>query len=596
MEPEGFPEAPLKNLSSEAEALLDRSVEGLNTPSPVKQHQRGRGAGDTADGIKGTSARAEAASHEAEGTIATVSSAGDSGDRSRGEGAESMVRVARDGSPAAGAAEMAGSATFVEMGEGERLRVLEEEWRNVQAVHDSVTQLKIDLELGKLPHEPAERRAFVARKMDALQNKLEAVQGEARVLRENCKEAYRLKAAAEVALDKMDVEYGQLLEASEARRRDTEGRVQMLEEKCREQGAKLEAEAEREAKRDAEAEEREAELQIRMGALERMVEEQGEALQSQQAVVLEQRSRAELLEGELADARMSRDAASASIGGASLSLRHMEDAARDEARGRQMVEMAERMNSAVKRAEEAEAELSRLAGSLEKERERSDDLAGKLREEGKVRSFQARRVAKLEADMKALRSEGKRLVEEVDSERARTALATMQLEKLRAARPRNTSPRKLPMPANASFDVGGGRRSGASGLSGGGGGGGGGEDVGRLKEEVARLREEVVTLKGRLDRSKRQIEANKASMELWSSMGGEVAGAGDWSLNVSSSSSARGVARGGRATAVALSANEDETERLRSKVSAQMRLARNDMRPPRLHSWSLSSPSSGFRV
>ena len=556
MDSEEFPDFPLESLSSEAEALLDRSVEGLNTPSPVKEHLRGRRAGNTADLVAGTSAHhGGAASHEAEVTM-MMKGAGDSRDGSRGEGAESRV---------GGGAGLTGSATFVEMGEGDRLRVLEEEWRNVQAVHDSVAQLKIDLELGKLPHEPAERRALVARKMDALQNKLEAVQGEARVLRENCREAYRLKAAAEVALDKMDIEYGQLLEASESRRRDAEGRVQMLEERCREQGAKLEAEAEREAKRDAEAEEREAELHMRMGALERMVEEQGEALQSQQAVVLEQRSRAELLEGELADARMSRDAASASIGGASLSLRHMEDAARDEARGRQMAEMAERIKSEVERSEKAEAGLSRLAESLAMERERSDDLAGKLREEGKVRSFQARRVAKLEADMKALRSEGKRLVEEVDAERAKTALATMQLEKLRAARPRNTSPRKLPVPANTSLDVGSGRRSGASGL-GAGAGGGGGEDVGRLKEEVARLREEVVSLKGRLDRSKRQIEANKASMELWSSMGGEVAGAGDWSLNVSSSSSARGGARGGRATAVALSANEDETERLRAKV------------------------------
>lgn len=91
--------------------------------------------------------------------------------------------------------------------------------------------------------------------------------------------------------------------------------------------------------------------------------------------------------------------------------------------------------------------------------------------------------------------------------------------------------------------------------------------MGRLKEEIARLREEVVSLKGRLERSKRQTDANRASMELWTSMnagaGGE-GGGGDFSLNLSSASS-RG-ARGGRATAVALSAGEEEMDKLRGKV------------------------------
>ena len=47
-----------------------------------------------------------------------------------------------------------GDAGFDCMPVEDKCRVLEEEWRSVQAIHDSVAQLKCDLELGKLPGEP----------------------------------------------------------------------------------------------------------------------------------------------------------------------------------------------------------------------------------------------------------------------------------------------------------------------------------------------------------------------------------------------------------------------------------------------------------
>lgn len=203
-------------------------------------------------------------------------------------------------------------------------------------------------------------------------------------------------------------------------------------------------EAGREAERESEAARREEEMQARLEALERMLRGQGEALQVQQQLCLEQRERAERLEGELADASMSREAASVGVG--SLSLLMLEDAAR----GRQVAELSARLADAVREAEEAGEGRERERRAAGRERERAEDLVGKLREEGKVRSFQARRVAKLEADMKAARAEERALIETVEQERMRAAQLSVQLEKARQRFSRQFPP---PSPVTSSLNT-----------------------------------------------------------------------------------------------------------------------------------------------
>ncbi len=70
----------------------------------------------------------------------------------------------------------------------ERRRALEREWQTVQELHDEMALLKSELEMGKLPNEPQERRRFYMRKMDSLQGKVAALEAESAVLRQNCKE------------------------------------------------------------------------------------------------------------------------------------------------------------------------------------------------------------------------------------------------------------------------------------------------------------------------------------------------------------------------------------------------------------------------
>ena len=70
----------------------------------------------------------------------------------------------------------------------ERRRALEEEWRTVQNLHEEIAMLKAELEMGKLPSEPSERRRFYMRRMDALQGKQTTLETEIAALRQNCKE------------------------------------------------------------------------------------------------------------------------------------------------------------------------------------------------------------------------------------------------------------------------------------------------------------------------------------------------------------------------------------------------------------------------
>ena len=70
----------------------------------------------------------------------------------------------------------------------ERRRALEREWQTVQDLHEEIALVKSELEMGKLPNEPQERRRLYMRRMDALQGKLAALESENTVLRQNCKE------------------------------------------------------------------------------------------------------------------------------------------------------------------------------------------------------------------------------------------------------------------------------------------------------------------------------------------------------------------------------------------------------------------------
>ena len=70
----------------------------------------------------------------------------------------------------------------------ERRRALEREWHTVQNLHEEIAVLKAELEMGKLPNEPTERRRMYMRRMDALQGKQSTLEAEVAALRQNCKE------------------------------------------------------------------------------------------------------------------------------------------------------------------------------------------------------------------------------------------------------------------------------------------------------------------------------------------------------------------------------------------------------------------------
>ncbi len=70
----------------------------------------------------------------------------------------------------------------------ERRRALEREWHTVQNLHEEIAVLKAELEMGKLPNEPSERRRTYMRRMDALQGKQATLEAEVAALRQNCKE------------------------------------------------------------------------------------------------------------------------------------------------------------------------------------------------------------------------------------------------------------------------------------------------------------------------------------------------------------------------------------------------------------------------
>ena len=53
----------------------------------------------------------------------------------------------------------------------ERRRALEREWHTVQNLHEEIAVLKAELEMGKLPNEPTERRRMYMHRMDALHGK-----------------------------------------------------------------------------------------------------------------------------------------------------------------------------------------------------------------------------------------------------------------------------------------------------------------------------------------------------------------------------------------------------------------------------------------
>ena len=84
----------------------------------------------------------------------------------------------------------------------ERRRALEREWQTVQDLRDEIALLKSELEMGKLPSEPQERRRLYMRRMDALQGKVAALEAEGAVLRQNCKEVSGDRASPAVGVAK----------------------------------------------------------------------------------------------------------------------------------------------------------------------------------------------------------------------------------------------------------------------------------------------------------------------------------------------------------------------------------------------------------
>ena len=127
-------------------------------------------------------------------------------------GADASAQPSMDHGPAAEASAQP-STTACTLGEDaasarvsadleKRREALDGEWEAVQKLHEEVAALKMDLEMGKLPAEPAVRRKAFLAKHTALQDKVGLLESEMRGLRQNCKEARRLQEHAEArALD-----------------------------------------------------------------------------------------------------------------------------------------------------------------------------------------------------------------------------------------------------------------------------------------------------------------------------------------------------------------------------------------------------------
>lgn len=74
---------------------------------------------------------------------------------------------------------------------------LEHEWETVGKLREECASLRNDLELGKIPGEPEERRKAIKRKMTSLQEKVAILEAEALALRQNNREALRRRDDAE---------------------------------------------------------------------------------------------------------------------------------------------------------------------------------------------------------------------------------------------------------------------------------------------------------------------------------------------------------------------------------------------------------------
>ena len=79
----------------------------------------------------------------------------------------------------------------------ERRAALDAEWAAVQKLHNEVATLKMDLEMGKLPAEPAARRRAFFAKHTALSDKLQRLTSEIAAQRQNSIEARRQQEMAE---------------------------------------------------------------------------------------------------------------------------------------------------------------------------------------------------------------------------------------------------------------------------------------------------------------------------------------------------------------------------------------------------------------
>ena len=79
----------------------------------------------------------------------------------------------------------------------ERRAALDAEWAAVQKLHNEVATLKMDLEMGKLPAEPAARRRAFLAKHTALSDKLQRLTSEIAAQRQNSIEARRQQEMAE---------------------------------------------------------------------------------------------------------------------------------------------------------------------------------------------------------------------------------------------------------------------------------------------------------------------------------------------------------------------------------------------------------------
>ncbi len=120
-----------------------------------------------------------------------------------------------------------------------RREALDGEWEAVQKLHEEVAALKLDLELGKLPAEPAVRRKAFLAKHTALQDKVGLLESEMKVLRQNCKEARRLQEHAEARA----LEVAKELDAARQHAKGLEDAVEGLTKRAADAEAELAAAA-----------------------------------------------------------------------------------------------------------------------------------------------------------------------------------------------------------------------------------------------------------------------------------------------------------------------------------------------------------------